>query len=820
MRRLIVLFALLAGIVFVPSPASAQCSGTAPAGSVCGNPTGGSAFPTPSTTLNLAGDALFQSGRPWCDVRAKGAVGDNVTDDTAAFNACVTQLTVGGSNHTGGTLYVPPAINGIYCLFSGLNITASFPIEIVGVGNGSPELSTCAHSVNLVSLNNARHALRNLTLAGDNTVNSTHDTIVLGASCTECTIDHVVTVFGRYAVNIAAVDVRIDTVSMGSVLGGAVIYTTGAFSCSACKLDGTYPISTPGQGTSFAAWQSAHSYSSIGTVVSTAGSQAGSTYLIQLKTAGTSGGSAPTLQPLGTDITDGSAVWRLVGLATSAAVQADTGSSTVVIDNRSDLSGPYTYGLYLTGNAQTVSITNSVIDSPYSAGIYQNSSVGGLVVTGTNITNCITTNCQAIYLHSGSDSVVTNSVIFGNPIGINIDGGKNYTLSDNVIFGSSAAAFYINGSPTNISITGNICGLSANWGTDAVCLDLVSAGSDGVTFLGNVTLGATLPVANSSTGSHNNIVAPDAGIVAIGMGTLTQSPGYNIVATQPASISGAQNAIEYDVTSAGSSSQINRALRVQYQAGYTGSSTTVAVSAQNAAAGTGSTLVPAAESNGPIGNIAQSANSLATTAGLNVGMTGLAQGGNTSVGVYGSAQVTKNNATNIGVLGTAYNAGTGTAPEIGGWFSLNQTSIPTVSAALIADNGASSNPVFLARVNGVTKATIDQSGNLSTAGQIISTAGTPTIASGACGTTTNGAVVSGSTNQSGQITIGAAATTTCTISWSATLTVAPNACVFFPMNATAAATGTTVARAGAPTATNVVLTGSALANANYAYLCL
>jgi hypothetical protein len=104
--------------------------------------------------------------------------------------------------------------------------------------------------------------------------------------------------------------------------------------------------------------------------------------------------------------------------------------------------------------------------------------------------------------------------------------------------------------------------------------------------------------------------------------------------------------------------------------------------------------------------------------------------------------------------------------------------------------------------------------------QFVSTAGTPAIASGACGTTTNGAVVAGSTNQSGNITIGAAATTTCTLTWSATLGVAPNACVFFPANATAAATGTTVARTGAPSTTQVVLTGGALANANYSYICL
>jgi hypothetical protein len=107
-----------------------------------------------------------------------------------------------------------------------------------------------------------------------------------------------------------------------------------------------------------------------------------------------------------------------------------------------------------------------------------------------------------------------------------------------------------------------------------------------------------------------------------------------------------------------------------------------------------------------------------------------------------------------------------------------------------------------------------------TAGQFLSSAGTPTIASGACGTTTNGAVVAGSTNQTGGITIGAAATTTCTLTWSATLAVAPKACVFFPANAAAAATGTTVAFTGAPSTTQVVLTGAALANANYSYICL
>lgn len=107
-------------------------------------------------------------------------------------------------------------------------------------------------------------------------------------------------------------------------------------------------------------------------------------------------------------------------------------------------------------------------------------------------------------------------------------------------------------------------------------------------------------------------------------------------------------------------------------------------------------------------------------------------------------------------------------------------------------------------------------------GQLTPTGGVPTIASGDCGTTTNGAVVAGSTNQAGSITIGAVATTTCKITFAAGLTTAFKACVFFPMNATAAATGTTLARVGAPTLTDVTLTGGAgaLASANYAYMCM
>lgn len=176
-------------------------------------------------------------------------------------------------------------------------------------------------------------------------------------------------------------------------------------------------------------------------------------------------------------------------------------------------------------------------------------------------------------------------------------------------------------------------------------------------------------------------------------------------------------------------------------------------------------------------------------------------------------------ATTVGKIGgTAINSVPASGNLVGTTDSQTLTS-KTLTSPTINTPTISGGTVDNAAIGSTTPSTAKVT-SLNASGQITSTTGLPTIASGACGATTNGAVVSGSTNQSGQITIGSAATTTCTISWSGTLAVAPNACLFFPMNAAAAATGTTVARVGAPSTGGVVLTGSALANANYAYICL
>lgn len=151
-----------------------------------------------------------------------------------------------------------------------------------------------------------------------------------------------------------------------------------------------------------------------------------------------------------------------------------------------------------------------------------------------------------------------------------------------------------------------------------------------------------------------------------------------------------------------------------------------------------------------------------------------------------------------------------TTPRPGNFTTLTSTSAP--SGAGVTALFASPPPI------GGTAAAAGKFTTLNASGQITSTAGAPTIASGACGATTNGTVTG--TNQSGKVTIGAATTTTCTVSFSATLAAAPNSCVLFPASAGAAATGTTVAYVSSISTANFVITGSALASTVYYFLCL
>jgi len=91
--------------------------------------------------------------------------------------------------------------------------------------------------------------------------------------------------------------------------------------------------------------------------------------------------------------------------------------------------------------------------------------------------------------------------------------------------------------------------------------------------------------------------------------------------------------------------------------------------------------------------------------------------------------------------------------------------------------------------------------------------GTPTIASGACGTGTNGTIAANGNDQGFEVLIGSAATTSCVITFASAFTTAPRAAQLTAADS-AALPGSAGDYVSGLTTTTLTITGTALANAN------
>lgn len=111
---------------------------------------------------------------------------------------------------------------------------------------------------------------------------------------------------------------------------------------------------------------------------------------------------------------------------------------------------------------------------------------------------------------------------------------------------------------------------------------------------------------------------------------------------------------------------------------------------------------------------------------------------------------------------------------------------------------------------------LDIAGSAKISVHITPSATTPTIASGACGTGSNGTITG--SDHAGKITIGAAATTACAVSFGTTFAAAPTACTFSPASSASAAT-TVLAYISAISTTGFTLSGAVLASTSFYYQC-
>lgn len=166
------------------------------------------------------------------------------------------------------------------------------------------------------------------------------------------------------------------------------------------------------------------------------------------------------------------------------------------------------------------------------------------------------------------------------------------------------------------------------------------------------------------------------------------------------------------MTTSGSGAQFILGIDERLQAGYTGSGQTVVRNYYNSVAGTAGNLKLGSSFTNAAGNFCEQGVSYATTSGYNVGAWFEALGGNESIGLIGKSITAKNSASNVGVIGVGDN--TGSSPiYCGGYFGIGQSDNPTfANAALLADNGTKSAPIFVARDNGTEKFRIADGGNV------------------------------------------------------------------------------------------------------------
>lgn len=203
----------------------------------------------------------------------------------------------------------------------------------------------------------------------------------------------------------------------------------------------------------------------------------------------------------------------------------------------------------------------------------------------------------------------------------------------------------------------------------------------------------------------------------VDIGTRTpDAAGLTIIKTLPGSPTGGLNyGAHFDITSAGTATAPPLGFDVDLEAGYTGTSGSYGFGATNA-------VISAA--NNPW--------TITSSAKGNLGGYAFADGNNTTGwqigGYFGSYNVANGGAPNVGVIGLANYSGSTLSPQYGGIFlakygSTNVgvyaglvDSAPTIpSAALIADNGSVSAPIFLGRTGGATTLfEVDAMGNVST----------------------------------------------------------------------------------------------------------
>jgi Pectate lyase superfamily protein len=425
---------------------------------------------------SFSGDASLLPGNPSCDVRAKGAKGDAVADDSPSFAACMAVLaTTSSASGNGGILWVPP---GNYCIKSATIDTTSVgaAVNIVGAGPGPSSLNACGTNITVVKLNTTRSNLENIQVVGDG-INGgggsgvvaaiTVPAVIVDTACLQCKVSRAQIAGGTIPLLIKGADVIVDDVGVSGAYGTASVQITNPSVPIATHLirpqfDTNMPTGVNPPLAAIPAWQALHAYVT-NDVVSLNG------FYIQAFAGGTSGASSPTLRAYSLPITDASVTWLLVGPTGLCGLSIESGASEVSLTD-GDFSNAFgSASICMSNNLagaapSLVKINNSVVSNVLGPQTILLSAGTGFSIENSEILGCnsIAATCPGVNILStfGGEANFTNNTFGGQFHGILAAAGKFNVIGNtfgSAVAGTNTIDVNVGAGVSNFTIVGNYC---------------------------------------------------------------------------------------------------------------------------------------------------------------------------------------------------------------------------------------------------------------------------------------------------------------------------------------------------------------------------
>jgi hypothetical protein len=433
------------------------------------------------------------------NVKAFGALGNNIADDTASINAArAAAIAAGVAAGRPGMVVLPP---GLYKTTGIVMDTAGE--QLIGMGGwlvaASSSVTPLKVSASFCVVDGINITTALFPDAGTALLEQT-----AGADCAfrKCYL-----VGGYYGFKgTGGGDTYVEDMKVfGCYSDYAFTQNYEGFWGYQCKFDGIWPVQTPVAANEKGIRATTTAYV-VGDVVSENG------WLYQCSAAGTSGVGTltPTLSAVA--IVDGAGTlrWKTYRTSAAAGFHVDSGSLFFSFVN-CDFTGGHVYGVYMTNSLATLPPSTMFFSSlcefgaPLTAGLQ--------VIAGTHI------NLEGVILDFGISATaigailgaVTHCRIRGCTIagmfeGVEVSAGATgVVINDNTIVDCSSRGVRVLPNAGHFSVSDNYMGLSATWGNNNVAITVEAGTSDYYNITNNIVHGSSSGVVDGGTGIHKTV---------------------------------------------------------------------------------------------------------------------------------------------------------------------------------------------------------------------------------------------------------------------------------------------------------------------------